>query len=44
MFKVQHFATCARILGIVLQHVLWWAIALSCAMRMGDQACIIPFS
>mgnify|MGYP003971202203 FL=1 len=31
-------------LGIALQHMLWWGIALCCAARVSGVACFTPFS
>jgi len=40
MFRTER----AKILGMALQHVLWWGIALGCAARVGGVVCSIPLS
>lgn len=46
VLRMERLATFAKAMGLILPHLLWWTISLSCAMRLGGKAnsCIALFS
>ncbi len=38
MLRMERLAIFAKAIGLILPHLLWWTISLSCAMRLGDKA------